>query len=114
MTPHVYAWLRSFVFTQVVEVPIYMQVLPGNRWRAGLIAFGASALTHPVVWFVFPVLLHQSWTRVTTFAELFAVGVEALYLCVWLKPWKATAASLVANGASLGLALLSRHLFGVP
>ena len=102
------------MFTQLVEVPIYLQVLPGNRWKAGLVAFGASALTHPVVWFVFPRLLPHHYLGMATIAELFAVGVEALYLCVWLKPWKALAASLVANGASLGLGLLSRHLFGLP
>ena len=114
MRPYVLAWLQSFLFTQVVEVPVYMQALPGGRWRAGLIAFGASSLTHPVVWFVFPVMLRRDWLRVTVFSELFSFGVEAVYMCIWLKPWKAGAVSLVANGASLGLGLLSRHLFGVP
>ena len=114
MTPYVHSWLRAFVFTQIVEVPIYMQVLPGSRWKAATIGFGASAITHPFVWFVFPRLLPHRFVLMATAAELFAFVVEALYLCIWLKPWKALAASFVANSASLGLGLLSRRLFDVP
>ena len=43
-------WAFAFLFTQVVEIPIYMRGL-----RVGPVkAFGASAITHPVVWFVIP------------------------------------------------------------
>jgi hypothetical protein len=113
LSHYTWMWLRAFIFTQVVEIPIYLEVLPGKRWKAGLIAFGASAITHPFVWFVFPRLIPGYWASVTV-SEIFAVVVEAAYLTVWLKPGRATAASLVANGASFGLGLLSRHLFGAP
>jgi hypothetical protein len=114
MGPYLQAWLQSFAFTQLVEVPVYMQFLPGGRWRAAVIGFGATALTHPLVWFVFPVVVRGNWLRMTTWSELFAFGAEAIYMCIWLSPKKAFAASLFANGASLGLGLISRHLFGAP
>jgi hypothetical protein len=102
------AWLAAFVFTQIVEIPIYRRALDGRFW----VAFGASAITHPVVWFLFP-LLPLPYLAYTAAAEVFAVVVEALYLRAFgLK--NALAWSLLANGASLSLGLLSRYLFGMP
>jgi hypothetical protein len=65
-----------------------------------------------VVWFVFP-QAGLEWIWMVVWAELFAWLAEAL----WLRRhgverplfW-----SLVANGASLSLGLLSRELLGVP
>jgi hypothetical protein len=110
------AWVRSFAFTQIVEVPIYLRGVPGNRWRAGAIAFGASALTHPIVWYVFPRLHFASYLRMAVAAEAFAFLAEAVYLwCFGVRgPARALGWSTLANGASLGLSLLSRALFGVP
>src|SRR5262249_35014609 len=55
-------WIYAFLFTQAVEVPIYVFALRGGPEtppqralaKRVLIAFGASALTHPIVWFVIP------------------------------------------------------------
>jgi hypothetical protein len=105
------AWLRAFVFTQLVEVPIYMRAT-----RASLpVAFGASALTHPIVWFVFfSPRWNASYETRFVAAELFAWLAEAAYFrFLWKKP-RALLWSLCANAASLGLGLLSRHWFGVP
>ena len=77
MTAYVGAWVRAFVFTRIIEVPIYMQGVPGPRWKAALIGFGASALTHPVVWFGFPRWGHPCW-RMVFVAEVFAVVVETV------------------------------------
>jgi hypothetical protein len=100
------AWLWAFLFTQAIEVPIYAIPLRGRP----LVGFGASAITHPVVWFVFPLLIHDYAIMVVA-AEVFAVVVEAAYLrangvrrAFW---W-----SLCANGASLGLGLVVRALTG--
>jgi hypothetical protein len=105
------AWLRAFIFTQLIEVPIYARGL-----RCGIpAAFGASALTHPIVWFV---IFHPRWqagygTKLIV-AELFAWLAEAAYFrLVWRRP-RALLWALVANAASLGLGLLSRRLFGGP
>ncbi len=117
-------WLLAFAFTQLVEVPIYRRALDGRT----LVAFGASTITHPVVWFVFPWLFARFvplgfapgehgqfwhyWTMVAA-AETFAVGVEALWLAAFGLP-RALLWSLLANASSLGLGLLSRWLFGYP
>jgi hypothetical protein len=111
-------WLYAFLFTQVVEVPIYMFALarscPRVRPRAqrALIAFGASALTHPIVWFVIPRLIPSYFTMGVS-AEAFAVFVEACYMYAFGARW-AFAWSLFANAASVGLGLSSRGLFGWP
>jgi hypothetical protein len=104
-------WLRAFLFTQLVEVPLYMRGL-----RCGLpAAFGASALTHPLVWFVFFSPRWQAgYTTKLVAAELFAWLAEAAYFRFALRRPRALLWSLIANAASLGLGLLSRHLFGAP
>lgn len=114
-----YRWLLAFAFTQVVEVPIY--ALAAKRFwpeRASLpwrivLGFGASALTHPFVWFVFPRLIRDDWTTMVVVAETFAVVAEAIYLrMTGMK--RAFWVALVANMASLWLGLASRELFGLP
>lgn len=120
-------WLLAFAFTQAVECPIYASALR-DRTRGGETtwplgarlagAFGASALTHPVVWFVIPWLWEQLgwlggyWGMVAA-AEAFAWGAEGLYLRA-LALRSPFAWSLVANAASFGLGLLSRSIFGLP
>lgn len=104
------AWLAAFVFTQLVEVPIYAVGL-----RATIpAAFGASALTHPIVWFVLFPLLPLSHGWLTVVAEIFAVAVESAYFAVLFRRRRAWAWALLANAASLGTGLFSRALFGVP
>jgi len=120
-------WLIAFLFTQVVECPIWVAALRrharaghSRRSNSGLlaIAFGASALTHPIVWFVIPHLwlaVHRAggyWGMVAA-AEAFAVIVEAEYADGFgLR--RAWAWSLGANAASFGLGLLSRSVLGLP
>lgn len=115
------AWLIAFIFTQIVECPIYIKAFlktePSLRKNIRK-ALGASALTHPVVWFFFPKLWYAldwplGYWGMAFFAELFAVVVEALYLKLW-NIRRAFLWSFVANAASLSLGLLSRHFFGVP
>jgi hypothetical protein len=105
------AWLRAFLFTQLIEVPIYMRGLRCSP----LVAFGASALTHPVVWFVF---FSPRWPigylPKLIAAELFAWLVEGAYFRLAFGKTRAWRWSLVANAASLTLGLLSRRLFGAP
>lgn len=105
-------WLEAFLFTQLVELPIWYLALRRGPRRAGsprpsaraaiLVGLGASALTHPIVWFAFPALTPRVgyWPMIAA-AEAFAVGVEALYARAegvrWSLGW-----SLAANGASFG------------
>jgi hypothetical protein len=113
-------WLLAFVFTQIVEVSIYRRALERDAPPRGavlnlLIAFGASTLTHPFVWFAFPPLLagKMSYWAVTALSEAFAVLTEAGYFRLF-RLRNALLWSLLANAASEGLGLLSRSLFGVP
>ncbi len=120
-------WLIAFAFTQVVECPIWVSALRRNGrtegprrsgWQLLCIAFGASAITHPVVWFVIPhlwVSAHRAcgYPGMVVAGEAFAVIVEAEYAAgfglrrAWL--W-----SMLANAASFGLGLLSRSVLGLP
>jgi hypothetical protein len=96
------AWLVAFLFTQVVEVPVWMRAFDRRPW----LAFMASALTHPVVWFVLP-RFGMPYPAYLIVAVAYAVGLEEVWAwrfgvrrpLVW---------SLVANGASFGLGLLFR------
>ena len=123
MAPYTQAWLGAFVFTQGVEVPIWAFALRRHRrlqsraepwplWACVMVGFGASAITHPFVWFAFPRYIADYLTMVLV-AEAFAVGVEALYTGMlglrWALGW-----SLLANAASALLGLASRQVFGWP
>lgn len=105
------AWLVAFVFTQVIEVPLYLRVT-GGRWGTSLLA---STLTHPIVWFVFPLICPLSWGYwgMVAAAEAFAVLGETAWLRV-----NGVVASLkwafVVNAASAVGGLLLRATFDVP
>lgn len=100
-------WASGFAFTQLVEVPLYAPVTGSLR-----VAFLASALRHPVVWFVFP-LLPVSYSTMVWLAEAFAVLVEAWWLKAHGVP-RALWLSLVVNGLSASVGLALRATFGVP
>lgn len=114
-------WLFAFVFTQLVECPLYWSAMDDREWsnrKKLLIAFGASAITHPFVWFGFPLLwavtgrIGGYWGMVAA-AETFAVVVEGVYL--WrLGVRNALLWSLGANAASVTMGFVSRWLFGLP
>jgi hypothetical protein len=105
------SWWVAFALTQSIEMPLYVW---GTRdaelpvpWRVA-IAFGASALTHPVVWFVLPGLLmpRLGYWGFFAVAETFAVVAEALYLRAFgiENPWRLALLANVAS-ASTGLVL---------
>jgi hypothetical protein len=103
-------WLAAFVLTQAFEVPLYLRA--GAGWRTALLA---STLTHPVVWFCFPLLGRTGlgyWGMVAA-AETFAVGLEALWLSA-NGVRRALSWSLLANATSVVGGLLIRSVFGWP
>jgi hypothetical protein len=119
------SWLGAFTFTQVIEIPIYLWCLHRAgvelRWPTRLgVAFGASAFTHPIVWFVFPRLWIAigepgRYKGMVAAAEAFAVTAEALYLWgVRLRPGPALGWAFAANATSATLGFASRDLFGWP
>lgn len=111
LAPWIVAWLKAFVFTQAIEMPIYRFGLRVSWARA----FGASALTHPIVWLFVLWWAPEGWSwpvRVVL-AEAFAVVVEAAYLAR-VAPWRrAAGGALIANGASFLLGTLARAWFDV-
>jgi tetrahydromethanopterin S-methyltransferase subunit E len=104
------SWLGAFLLTQAIELPIYVLGTRGTTlslpWRLA-IGLGASAVTHPVVWFVLrdhlsPVI---GFPALFVLAETFAVVTEALYLRAFdvPRPWRL---SLLANATSASVGLL--------
>jgi hypothetical protein len=99
-------WIKAFLLTQIFEMPIYFTALKGREWwKRLLIAYGASALTHPLVWWAVGRWAHVDYWTVVAGAEVFAVVAEAAFLHVhgvkraWL--W-----ALGTNAWSFGLGLL--------
>jgi hypothetical protein len=124
VTSYVEAWIGAFFFTQAVEVPIWAYALRAHRnvprsreawpvWVCAAVGFGASAITHPFVWFAFPRYAPGGYLAMVIQAETFAVAVEAIYTGLLGLRWP-LAWSLIANAASAGLGLLSRETFGWP
>lgn len=122
-------WFRAFLFTQVVEVPVYVLAMR-HAQRTGwserprglplqlLVAFGASAITHPAVWYLIPAVAdpRRSYAEYVVLAETFAVVVEAFYFYSGHIAWlgRAFVWSLLANALSAGLGAASRYLTGYP
>lgn len=108
------AWLKAFLFTQIVEAPIYRWAVPAT-WRNALLA---STITHPFVWFLFPYLtvwFGIAWVTTAIVSEIFAWVVEAVFhkrVRSALSWRRAFLVSLVANGTSVSLGLLVRELTG--
>lgn len=117
-------WLSAFGLTQLVEMPLYVRALRERmppdqapaieRLPVALaVAFGASALTHPVVWFVMPALIPGAWLVMVMVAELFAILVEA----AWLRAFglrRALAWAAFTNASSVLVGITTRHLFDWP
>jgi hypothetical protein len=120
-------WLWAFLFTQAVEVPIYVLGLRARFPEA----FGASTITHPLVWFVIPPAcerlyfallaphpalrfseMERYWGMVVL-AETFAILAEAGYFRL-LHHRKALRWSLAANLASVTLGMACRYWLGFP
>lgn len=110
-------WFLAFLMTQGIEVPLYMR-FGGLSFLRALVP---SAITHPIVWFVFfHPAVPLSWPEKFILAEVFAWLAEAAYLR-WSRPAiprmtlrRAVLLSLAVNGASLTAGLLSSRWFGFP
>ena len=116
----------AFAFTQVIEIPLYLR---WARLRPGA-AFGASLITHPIVWFALPALwaslylagvypLVGELDRTSyalgygAIAETFAILVEALYLrCLGApRPFRT---ALLVNAISAAIGTATHVLTGWP
>jgi hypothetical protein len=116
----------AFVLTQLLEAPIYVKALCVRR----SVALGASAITHPIVWWVMPSLWRSLYSLCLSslslsetgyflgygvMAEGFAVLAEALYFRVFgVASQKALLWAIVANATSSLLGLVLRAATGWP
>lgn len=78
------AWASAFLFTQFIEIPIYLHML-GDRKRtnAAAIAAGASFISHPLLWFVgWPVMKWLYLAIVSAEPRLAVANVQARYAMV--------------------------------
>ncbi len=102
-------WAAAFAFTQMAEIPIYRHGLRSSFLRS----FGASAITHPIVWYV---VVESGWRAPwllrTGLGEAFAISVEAAYFGLSFGWKKGLLWSAIANGASFAVGLVGYALFG--
>lgn len=115
MTPEVlevvfWSWLRAFLFTLAVEVPIFVLMVRGEvpAWRAALAGAAGTCVTHPALWFLWSQIIADYTLYIVT-GEALVASIEAASFFVLARPssfWTAIAASFLANGASYGLGLL--------
>jgi hypothetical protein len=102
----VVAWLKAFVLTQVVEIPIaqaFFRAHEPRRWRRLWLCGIATLATHPLVWFVFPEL-GLRYVAMVELAELWAwLGEAGFFWLVFpgVRIERALLASGLANAASL-------------
>ncbi|MBV71181.1 MAG: hypothetical protein CMH52_07495 [Myxococcales bacterium] len=108
------SWLGAFGVTQLIECPIYWMALRRiHGQRAWLLAFGVSALTHPMVFFVIPTLGYASYWDMVVTAEAFATLAEA-WILSRMGLDRPVTMSLLANLSSAGVGLSLRALIGFP
>ena len=111
-------WLVAFLLTQSVEMGVYVNAPgPERPLRERLaIAFGASAITHPIVWFVITPLygpLGLTWWQAVGIAEAYAVAMEAVWLMFFgHRPIVAAGAAAIANSLSFGIGLFCYEYLG--
>ena len=98
------SWPFAFAITELIEVSIGWIIWRENsisKKRKFAILFGASLLTHPVVWFVLPFFMFEtySYEKYLIVAESFAFIAEATYYyCLHVQ--RPILLSLVANMCS--------------
>jgi hypothetical protein len=113
-------WLEAFAFTLVVEIPLFVAVArlgaagAGGRraplWRLALAGAAGTVLTHPLLWFVWPRVVHD-YTAYIASGELLIAAIESATFFALARPItlaRAIAASFIANAASFGLGVALR------
>ena len=104
-------WITAFTITQVLEISvgnIFWKDTNVSRAKKILILFGASLITHPMVWFVFSDIRNDggfSYYEYLFMAESYAYGIEAWYYYI-LKVKRPVLLSIITNTCSFCAGLL--------
>lgn len=123
--PIYYRWIKSFLFTLVIEAPVF--VLLARKyvpvWRAALAGAAGSCFTHPMLWFVWKGVIRSfffgkvrpmdAYSIYIITGELLVSIIESFtfYAIVKKVPLaRCIAASFFANAASFGIGVLSRKI----
>ena len=109
--PYVRAWLCAFIVTLAIETPLLARLArrsePSTRRRLAFVLV-ANLASHPLVWFVFPVL-PLAWAVTTAISESWAWLLEAaIYRLAFARATagSALALSLAANALSFVVGLV--------
>lgn len=95
-------WLLAFCLTQVVEAPLYLMACPDRSIQHRLvIALGASAITHPALYFGIRAI-DGDWMTLVLAGELVVVAIEAGWLALW-RVDQPVAWALLANASSVAV-----------
>ncbi len=106
---------QAFLLTLVLETAVLFLLLR-KKYPAGEIALNsalANAMTHPLVWFLFPLVGLGYWTQLGL-SELFAFSAETVLFSRMFKGMQlkeAALLSLAANAVSFGAGLLALALY---
>lgn len=112
-------WIKAFVLTLVLEIPVFvfigkrlMRKVKPVSWQRFIVA-GAlgTCITHPLLWFAWPLVMHDYTTYLIT-GELLVAVIESVtfYLVVrGIRFRDAALASFAANGVSLTLGILIQY-----
>lgn len=109
------AWFRAFVLTLLIEAMVAVPLLDSkvSRSRRAVAVGFAQLLSHPAVWFIWP-LLFSSRTLYFAVAEGWAVIAEFLFY--WfvfpkLPRSRALGVAALANAVSVGGGLAVHYVF---
>ena len=109
-------WLAAFVLTVVVEVPVVAILLRASEpdlRRLALLVLFANLATHPIVWYVISQPLLIGTPAYLLVAECWAVGAEAVFYAVTVRPIAWRRAALVALAANLASFLAGQLVVSV-
>ena len=103
------SWAFAFAMTQAVEVPIWMRA---HTKRLRFVkSFGASALTHPLLWWIFMPMWHGSYVASVLVGEALVIAIEAAYART-LGVKRPLVWSIVANAASTAVGFAVYYALG--
>lgn len=115
-------WIRAFAFTLAVEVPLFILLgkvigrlksdQPISIPRLALAGAAGTCITHPLLWFVWPLVI-TSYTPYIVSGELLIATVESFtfYYLARSIPFRcAVMISFIVNAVSYGLGALLNAL----
>lgn len=111
---YIQAWAIAFGLTLVLEVPAYVALAwrKAPWWHLALAGAACTAVTHPLLWFVWIRVIHDYSTYILTGELAVAVIETAVFFALVPKVTLARAfvVACLANAFSYGLGRLLQEL----